>query len=110
MKNASRIARLCRLADALLPRDPDANIIVIRVVRSDRADDGTFSDQGQEVDRASASLQVPRPEDRYVGEFTRAAVESEREFLDRVRAAVRPYAKRHRVNVVARFAVFTAFS
>ncbi len=102
MKNTSRIARLCRLAEALLPRDPDANIIVIRVVRSDRADDGKFFADGQEVDRARASLQVPWPEDRYVGEFTRAAVESEREFLDRVRAAVRPHAKRHRVNVVAR--------
>ena len=103
MKNASRIARLCRLAEALLPRDPNANIIVIRVIRISASPDFTpIPAAGQEVDRASASLQVPRPEDRYVGEFTRAAVESEREFLDRVRAAVRPYAKRQRVNVVAR--------
>jgi len=101
MKNTSRIARLCRLAEALLPRNPDANIIVIRVVRSDRADDGMFSDDGREVDRARASLQVPWPEDPYVGEFTRDADESEGEFLRRVRASVRPFATRQRVNVVA---------
>ena len=101
MKNASRIARLCRLAEALLPMDPDANIVLIRVVRSDRADDGTFIDDGQEVDRARASLQVQGPADPYVGEYTREADESEREFLGRVRASVRPFATRQRVNVVA---------
>ena len=101
MKNASRIARLCRLAEALLPRDPDANIVLIRVVRSDRADDGMSFADGQEVDRASASLQVPWPEDPYVGNFSRGAAESEREFLCRVRASVRPFATRQRVNVVA---------
>jgi len=89
----------------LLPRDPDANIIFIRVVRSDRADDGTFSDYGQEVDRARASLLVPWPQDPYVGDFTREAAESEREFVGRVRASVRPFAIRQRVNVVA-YAVY----
>ncbi len=98
MKNTSRIARLCRMAEALLPMDRDANIIVIRVVRSDRADDGMFSDDGREVDMARASLPE---EDRCVGEFTRDVVESEREFLGRVRAAVRPLARRQRINVVA---------
>ncbi|MGI8894953.1 MAG: hypothetical protein ACR2HE_04765 [Casimicrobiaceae bacterium] len=102
MKNASRIARLCRLAEALLPMDPDANIIVIRVLRISVSPDSTpISDDGQEVDRARASLQVPWPEDPYVGDFTRDADESEREFLGRVRASVRPFATRQRVNVVA---------
>jgi len=101
MKNASLITRLRRVADGLLPTDRDANIVVIRVVRSSRVYGASIADHKQEVSRASASLQVRWPEDRSAGEFTRDADESERAFLARVRAAVRPYAKRHRVNVVA---------
>ncbi len=74
---------------------------LIRVVRSDRADDGMSFADGQEVDRARASLQVQWPEDRSVVEFIREAHESVREFLGRVRTAVRPIARRQRVNVVA---------
>lgn len=101
MKNVALLARLRRVADGLLPTDPDANLVVIRVLRSDRADDGTYLDDGRGVDRASASLQVRWPEDRSIGVWTRDADETEREFLARVRASVRPYATRQRVNVVA---------
>jgi len=38
------------MAEALLPTDPNANIIVIRVLRSGRAYRETISDDGQEVD------------------------------------------------------------
>ena len=81
MKNVSLMARLRRVSDGLLPTDPDANIIVIRVRRSNRADDGRFLDSDQEVDRARASLQMPGPEDRAMGEYTRGANESEHEFM-----------------------------
>ncbi len=54
-------------------------------------------------------VQIQWSKDRSIGEFTREADESESEFLDRVRAVVRPYANRKRVNVVACSAIDSIF-
>ncbi len=102
MRSAALLRRLRVIADRMVPTDPDANLIFIRVRRSNRTDDGKFLDNGPEVNRARGSLQVRWPEDPWIGEWTRDAYESECDFLRRVSAAVRPYATRQRVTVVAR--------
>ena len=99
MKNASRIARLLRMSN-VLPPGPDANITFICVMRT--TPEETASGYCPEMTVAHVRRRaISLADSSSLDNFTREADESEREFLDRVRAAVRPYAKRQRVNVVA---------
>ncbi len=99
MKNASRLTRLRRMADELLPADPDDRILFMGAVRTtpQQREAGFVP----EMIIAHAYFHGRLPGTGDLGTFRRTTLETEDELLERVRAALRPHTKRSLGNVTS---------